>query len=84
MSINDEGYKEYIQYNPRDVLEVRIAKAVNLIVRFGGNDGNHHKAWVIDQVARRLLDEDYDRVVKEACAGEDGPNTYAWEVGIAP
>ena len=28
--------------------------AINLAVRFGGIDGNHHKAWVIDQMVRAL------------------------------
>lgn len=26
----------------------------------------------------------YIAFVREACAGEDGPNTYDWDVGIAP
>lgn len=28
--------------------------------------------------------EDYIALVKEACNGEDGPQTYHWETGIAP
>lgn len=27
---------------------------------------------------------EYVEVVRNACAGEDGPNTYTWETGIAP
>ena len=26
----------------------------------------------------------YKKLVKEACAGEDGPDTYEWDKGIAP
>lgn len=28
--------------------------------------------------------EDYKALVAEACNGEDGPQTYNWETGIAP
>lgn len=28
--------------------------------------------------------EKYLAMVREACDGEDGPDTYEWEVGIAP
>ena len=28
--------------------------------------------------------KEYDKLVKEACAGEDGPETYSWDEGIAP
>lgn len=28
--------------------------------------------------------EEYKALVAEACAGEDGPDTYSWDVGIAP
>ena len=32
-----------------------IQTAMRIIEDFGGIDGEHHKAWVIDQVARALL-----------------------------
>lgn len=31
-----------------------IKAALRLIERYGGIDGDHHKAWVLDQVARAL------------------------------
>lgn len=58
--------------------------AIDLAVRFGGVDGENHKAWVIDQMVRILAGKDYDRVVREAKAGEDGPDTYRWDTGVAP
>ena len=64
--------------------EDRIEAAIDLAVRFGGIDGNHHKAWVIDQMVRVLAGCRYEAIVKESCDGEDGPNTYTWETGIAP
>jgi hypothetical protein len=62
----------------------RIKKALELAVQYGGIDGQHHRAWVIDQVVRALAGDKYDDVVRAACAGADGPETYDWEVGIAP
>lgn len=66
-------------------LTERSDKAIELAVRFGGIDGDHHKAWVIDQMVRILAgDEQYQQIVAEARDGEDGPETYGWEEGIAP
>lgn len=62
----------------------RILSALDLAVRYGGNDGAMHKDWVIDQMVRLLSGLDYDSVVTYAKAGEDGPDTYDWDVGIAP
>jgi hypothetical protein len=68
----------------RDELACRAARALELIVRFGGIDGAHHKAWVLDQVTRVLTEESYEDLVREARAGEDGPETYSWDEGIPP
>ncbi len=62
----------------------KIDDTIDLAVRYGGIDGGHHKAWVIDQMVRALAGDDYDKIVAEAKAGEDGPETYDWDVGIAP
>ncbi len=59
-------------------------QAIDLAIRYGQIGGAHHKAWVIDQMVRLLLGKEYARVIKESCAGEDGPETYGWDVGIAP
>ena len=60
-----------------------IRKAMDLIERYGGIDGEHHKTWVIDQVARCLV-ADYAVWVKAMKDGEDGPDSYSWDEGIAP
>jgi hypothetical protein len=86
----------------------KITNALEIAVKYGGNDGDHHKAWVIDQMVRALtgceLVEDsaldcnsrpykfkrqgesneYLALVAEAKSGEDGPETYEWNCGIAP
>lgn len=61
-----------------------VDRAVEIAVRYGGFDGAHHKAWAIDQMVRALTGDRYEQVVAEARAGEDGPETYEWDVGIAP
>ena len=61
----------------------RIKRALKIINNNGSIDGSHHKMWVLDQVVRELAD-DYDEWVKKHKAGEDGPDTYEWDEGIAP
>lgn len=62
----------------------RIAEALDIAGYYGGIDGEHHKAWVIDQMVRALLQEDYEAWVKQQKEGCGGPETYDWPVGIAP
>ena len=62
----------------------RINNALDYIYRYGGIDGEHHKQWVLDQVVRSLTDEWYNEWVRQHNDGEDGPNTYNWDTGIAP
>jgi hypothetical protein len=64
--------------------EQRIDDAIDLAVQYGGIDGDHHKAWVIDQMVRALAGDRYAEIVRDAKAGEDGPETYEWNEGIAP
>ena len=62
----------------------RIEKALRVAMRFGGTDGEHHKAWVIDQMVRALTGDGYEAWVAVKKVGEDGPNTYDWDTGTAP
>lgn len=55
-----------------------------LILQYGGIDGDHHKQWLIDQILRGVTGEHYDVTVEQWNHGEDGPNTYEWDIGIAP
>lgn len=85
-----------------------VANAIETAVRYGGTDGEHHKAWVIDQMVRSLThcpkvkvsatdykgnayeyerlgeSQEYAQLIADACDGVDGPETYAWDCGIAP
>lgn len=59
-------------------------EALAVAFRFGGIDGEHHKAWVIDQMVRALTGDGYAAWVAAAKEGEDGPETYEWDEGVAP
>lgn len=61
-----------------------VQEALEIAYRFGQIDGDHHKAWVIDQMVRALTGDRYDEWVRKARDGADGPETYAWDEGIAP
>ena len=62
----------------------RVTAAIEIISKYGGIDGGHHKQWVLDQVMRILLHDCYDEWLATYCKGEDGPDTYSWDTGIAP
>jgi hypothetical protein len=57
----------------------RIHKAIVLLTRYGSIDGAHHKQWVIDQLARILLDDGYEQWKHNL--EHDG---YECEEGVAP
>lgn len=67
-------------------MRLRISDARELIVEHQDTDGADHKQWLIDQVFRALCDapDEYAILVAEARAGEDGPDSYSWDTGIAP
>jgi hypothetical protein len=66
------------------IMAGRIEEAIALAMEYGGRDGAHHKMWVIDQMVRVLAGDRYGAIVKNAKAGEDGPDTYDWDCGIPP
>ena len=43
-----------IDWAPREVLTDRINKAAALARDYGGIDGDHHKAWVLNQMVEEL------------------------------
>ncbi len=68
----------------REGLEKRIKKALEVAIHYGQTDGVHHKAWVIDQMVRALAGDQYEKIVAESRAGEEVPESYNWDEGIAP
>jgi hypothetical protein len=58
-----------------------VGAAIEVVERFAGIDGEHHKQWVIDQMMRCLLGDEYERWVKD----RNSDTEYEpWDVGIAP
>lgn len=72
-----------ISDNPANDSE-SIETALGIAENFGQDDGAHHKAWVIDQMIRALTRSSYEAWVAAYRNGEDGPDTYEWDEGIAP
>jgi hypothetical protein len=64
--------------------EERIREVMDLIARYGGIDGEHHKQWILDQIVRTVMQDKYREWVAAWNYGGDGPDTYAWDEGIAP
>lgn len=64
--------------------EQRIVKAVAVAMEYGQFDGDHHKQWALNQVVRILAGNEYNSVIAAFENGEDGPQTYEWDTGIAP
>ena len=67
-----------------DSSKSKVDRALAIAYMHGQTDGGHHKAWVIDQMVRRLAGDDYGAWVERYKAGNEGPDTYEWSVGIAP
>lgn len=62
----------------------RIDIALAIARDYGSVDGAHHKTWVIDQMVRTLAGDRYAAFVAAARNGDDGPETFDWNEGIAP
>ena len=61
-----------------------IGEAIAIAEQYGHTAGDHHKAWVIDQMVRALTGVDYEAWVAAYEAGESGPMTYIWIQGVEP
>lgn len=47
---------------------------------YGQIDGSHHKNWVIDQMVRTMLGDNYETFVN----WYEDEGEYEWDTGIAP
>ena len=62
----------------------KIEKVLELLFQYGQIDGDHHKAWVIDQIVKILTKDKYDEWVRNYVYDEETGDTYSWYKGIAP
>lgn len=67
-----------------DENSIKIQKALDVAYSHGQTAGDHHKAWVIDQMVRRLLGDDYAEWIKEYKHEDRDDNAYTWDEGVAP
>jgi len=67
----------------------KLKKIENIIYSYGQIGGDHHKAWVLDQVMRIIKGDKYKEWVHEyehtdnqgkSCDEKE----YEWYIGIAP
>jgi hypothetical protein len=67
-------------------LKRNVQQALDCIHHYGGIDGAHHKQWLLDRVVLILSGSGakYDEWVAEFQDGDDGPQTYTWDRGVAP
>ena len=65
----------------RGYVEARntITDAVTVAERHGDVEGDQHRAWVIDQMLRALLGDNY-----QAWRDERAEEGLSWDEGIAP
>lgn len=83
---NDHSLFDLVQFISPDPIinRANVLDALDLVYRYSQIDGAHHKAWCLDQVARILTGDNYEDFVVWTKDGEDGPETYGWDEGIAP
>lgn len=62
----------------------QIEQALKIAFCYGQTDGDHHKAWVIDQMVRNLTGEKYDKWINDYIYDEETGDSYTWDKGIAP
>lgn len=65
-------------------LEEERKRVLDLIFEYGQIDGEHHKTWVIDQIVRILMKDQYDEWIKNYVYDEETGDIYSWDKGIAP
>ena len=61
--------------------EKRIDKALDIAYDYGSAEGDHHRAWVIDQMVRALCPNDDEYMKFRARLSMD---LIWWDEGIAP
>ena len=78
--------KEYDLIEVKTIMTAddKINAALEIAKDAIGIDGAHHKQWALDQICRALAGNKYEEMVAAWREGEDGPNTYTWDTGIAP
>ena len=87
MSINEYSEQQlmtqFMDISYEELLR-RVERVLEHLMQSGQIEGNHHRAWAIDQTVRILLGDQYERFIISHNMGGDGIDTYIWDEGIAP
>ena len=62
----------------------RIEAAITVAIRHGGLHGERRKAWVINEMLRKLCGDQFEKLTRAVRAGELDDNVYTWDEGTAP
>lgn len=63
----------------------RTGLAIETALKYGQTEGSEHKMWVIDQMLRALLGDDYSTIISDYSDSGNGiQDVSTWEIGIAP
>ena len=69
----------------RSTLGNRIRDALDVALGFGSIEGDHHRAWVVDQMVRKLTGPHYLAFRElHVQVDDEGESWDSWEEGIAP
>lgn len=74
---------------PKKIDYDKEREITKILINYSQCDGSHHKAWCIDQIARIIYGEEYDKFIYNYChTDENGVHheelIYDWDTGIAP
>ncbi len=76
--------KQYVNIDLLIELQKKITKAVGVAEQYAQIDGGHHKMWVIDQMLRELLGNDYNKWLEKYNYDSRENDYEEWNYGIAP
>ena len=85
-NLTQYGKRKLVSYYDKRIkeLEEERKRVLDLIFEYGQIDGEHHKTWVIDQIVRILMKDQYDEWIKNYVYDEETGDIYSWDKGIAP
>lgn len=64
-TFNGKPYCQECLFEMLEEYQQRIDNALKIAFEYSQIDGSHHKAWVIDQMIRSLLGDDYKKWVEK-------------------
>ena len=76
--------EQYVKIDFLIEMQKQITKAVGIAEQYAQIDGEHHKMWVIDQMLRELLGNNYNKWLEKYNYDSRENDYEEWNCGIAP